>query len=280
MNEEKKPQRQEEIKEFYRHFGDDISDKRLDSPYPLRKFCHRMRYLNHLSHIKASDKILELGCGEGIFTVLAAKKGARVVATDISRPNLEKSRMLAQKESVLDRIEFMEADIENLPFKDNSFDLVVASHVLEHIPNFEKGLSEIYRVTKDKALIALPTCLGPCAWPILGKSWSGYWKFSRGSFPALLRGFFKVILGILEGKDGIEEGGYGGKEGIPHKYYYPWAIKKKVKKAGFKIILYEPDSLCLPYLSFLIPVLSFLNSFRGNPIFRYSGQWSHMLLQK
>ena len=46
-------------------------------------------------------------------------------------------------------------DITNIPFEDNSFDLIMCTHVLEHIPEDKKAMSELYRVLKPKTGIAL-----------------------------------------------------------------------------------------------------------------------------
>ncbi len=51
---------------------------------------------------------------------------------------------------------FYVADIRNLPFKSNSFDLVVCRHVLEHVPNFIKALLELIRVSRKTIYIVVP----------------------------------------------------------------------------------------------------------------------------
>jgi ubiquinone/menaquinone biosynthesis C-methylase UbiE len=49
---------------------------------------------------------------------------------------------------VTSRVKFLEMDALNMSFEDNSFDYVIMSDVLEHIPNTKKLLSEVLRVTK------------------------------------------------------------------------------------------------------------------------------------
>lgn len=51
-------------------------------------------------------------------------------------------------------------DLQKLPFEDQSYDFVYASHVLEHIPNDEKALSEIQRILKPNGIAILPVPLG------------------------------------------------------------------------------------------------------------------------
>jgi len=48
-------------------------------------------------------------------------------------------------------------DARNMPFEDNSFDIVVAGDVLEHIPEHDKAISELRRVAKEKLVVTIPT---------------------------------------------------------------------------------------------------------------------------
>ena len=112
----------EEIKKFYSDYADKIQEKRLNSPYILRRYMHEQTYLTNLKYIRAGQRVLEVGCGEGILSVLMAKKGAIVTATDISEKNLEEAKNLAKKEGI--KIDFFQSDAENLPFENNSFHVV------------------------------------------------------------------------------------------------------------------------------------------------------------
>lgn len=266
----------QEIKKFYNEYADKIQDKRYNSPYSLRRYSHGQNYLSILKYIKSGDKILEVGCGEGILSMMAAKKGAEVVATDISTANLEEAQKLADKEGVKN-IKFLLADAENLPFDDNSFDVVIADNVLEHLPDFEKGLAEIKRITKSKAIIALPTCLNLCAWCLLGGD--VYWKITRRTPHAIFVGFLKVVAGILAGKKGINEG-YNGVDELPHLWRYPWVMRKELKSVGFEIVSFEAASLCLPYFNFLLPLVKFCDKYKNKPILRNFGYGSIAMVAK
>lgn len=89
----------------------------------------------------AADKeeILDLGCGEGTRLSLISKKG---IGIDISK----KAIGIAKKE--FPKLNFLVGDLERLPFKDNSFDLVYSAYVFEHLTNPEKVIEEVKRVLK------------------------------------------------------------------------------------------------------------------------------------
>lgn len=85
------------------------------------------------------ELILDLGCGEGTRLSKIAKSG---VGIDIS----ETAIGIAKKN--YPGFEFVVGDIENLPFADNSFDLVYSAFVMEHTDNPGKILGEVHRVLK------------------------------------------------------------------------------------------------------------------------------------
>lgn len=66
---------------------------------------------------------------------------------------------------------------EDLPFKDESFDLVIASDVLDHVIDYKKGLKEIYGVLKRNGEIVLTVENKRSLWPIVEFLWD---KFGRG----------------------------------------------------------------------------------------------------
>lgn len=96
-------------------------------------------------------KFLEVGCGLGYFSNIAFKSGAMVTGIDIG-PNLVKiNKKLTPKGT------FKVASASNLPFKDNSFDIVLSTEVIEHVANQKKALSEMSRVVKKGGILVLTT---------------------------------------------------------------------------------------------------------------------------
>lgn len=266
----------EEIKNFYRSYADHISTKRWHSKYLLRAYVHEMQYQSVLARVEKGMKVLDAGCGEGVLSVMMAQKGAIVTACDLSEPNIIASKRYALENKVGDKIEFLMGDAENLPFPDNSFDLVVSSHVLEHLPDFDQGFREIMRVTKKRAVIAIPTILNPCSWAQIGKGWF-YLKGIR-SFLALPWGFTKMFIALISGKEGVDEF-YAGVD-VPHVFRFPSVMKKKIEENGFHLLRYEASSICLPYFEFLLPLIKFLDKYRNKPFLRNCGYGTTFVIGK
>jgi len=119
------------------------------------KLLLRDKVLSKLS-FKGDETILDLGCGRGLLLIQAAKKipDGKAVGADLWLGNLEyknSPQMLldnAKIEHVSDRVEIVTADAENLPFAENSFDMVMTSLMMHHVHDTNKALTEMFRVLK------------------------------------------------------------------------------------------------------------------------------------
>lgn len=267
----------ENIKNFYSDHADEIIDKRLRSPYLLRQYAHIKQYESILSFVTPGMKVLDAGCGEGVLSVMMAKKGAIVTGCDLSKPNIEKSKLYAIENNVGENTEFIVGDAEKMPFPDDAFDLVVSSHVLEHLPDFDQGLREIMRVTKKRAIIAIPTILNPCSLVQIGHGWF-YLKGVR-SFSGLPIGLIKMFFAFMTGKEGVNES-YAGNEEVPHVFRFPFIMKKKIKNNGYKLISYEASSVCLPYFEFLLPLIKHLDARKNKKVWRNFGYGTTFVVEK
>lgn len=111
------------------------------------------------SGIKEGMKILEVGCGSGAFTTFVARavgnKG-EVFALDIQPEMLKQieSKLKRQENKDIQNIRLIEGDALNMPFEDDSFDLVYSITVFQEIPDKNKALKEMKRVLKPNGILA------------------------------------------------------------------------------------------------------------------------------
>ena len=112
--------------------------------------------LNNFERFKPK-RVLEAGCGFGILGIEVCDHCGSLKGIEISdRLKVAKSHL---KSSGKKNVSFVYGDATKMRFKDNSFDVVYCSQVLEHIPDCEKAVREIARVSKKHILIDVPTPL-------------------------------------------------------------------------------------------------------------------------
>ncbi|MGB8816515.1 MAG: bifunctional demethylmenaquinone methyltransferase/2-methoxy-6-polyprenyl-1,4-benzoquinol methylase UbiE [Rhizobiaceae bacterium] len=89
------------------------------------------------------------GTGDIAFRILEASGGkADVTVLDINSSMLEVGRDRAAKKGIVDRLTFVEANAEELPFADKSFDAYTITFGIRNVPRIDKALSEAFRVLK------------------------------------------------------------------------------------------------------------------------------------
>ena len=117
-----------------------------------RRIEEFLRYLRP----KEKNKILEIGCGTGVFTACFYEKGLRPIAVDISYDLLKKAK------SKSPHLVFIQADAENLPFKKNTFHYVVGVSVLHHL-DIHTVLDSIQSVLRSggMAIFSEPNMVNP-----------------------------------------------------------------------------------------------------------------------
>ncbi len=98
--------------------------------------------------------VLDVCCGSGMISEYYAQEGARVVGTDLSSGAVERARIRSKRYGFY--AEFKEADATNLPFPDNSFDIVSVHDGLHHLSSPKKAVREMVRVAKNAVIIIEP----------------------------------------------------------------------------------------------------------------------------
>jgi ubiquinone/menaquinone biosynthesis C-methylase UbiE len=113
--------------------------QRLPDELEPPSFELRSRFL--LGEVRSGDRALDIGCGTGEFTAAMAAAGARAVGVEVASAAVERARARHPG------LDFRLVPIDgSLPLKDNSFDLVWASEVIEHVTDTARWLSEVRRV--------------------------------------------------------------------------------------------------------------------------------------
>ena len=100
-------------------------------------------------YVSPADRVLEIGCGTGMFTAGFRRASKEVISTDIS------SGMIDMARNRIPEGNFSVADAENLPFEDNSFDCVVGVNTFSYFQNKHRAVAEITRVLKTPGKLVL-----------------------------------------------------------------------------------------------------------------------------
>jgi ubiquinone/menaquinone biosynthesis C-methylase UbiE len=150
----------------------------------LTAFYQKRTAVSQLEGINFQGKeVLDIGCGTGIVAFVALDSGAaKVTCGDISDYMLKRGKENAKALGHgLDQIQFRQLDAESLPYKDESFDIVITGMAFGLFPNQEKAVSEMFRVLKPGGLVSLGAH-GP----------EHYWEAIDGTIRALKK---KYLLG-------------------------------------------------------------------------------------
>jgi ubiquinone/menaquinone biosynthesis C-methylase UbiE len=134
------------VQDYYEELWERLPDG-LSPP----DFERRRDYL--LAEVRPGDRALDLGCGTGVFTAELARAGASpVVGVDVAEAALRRARVNYPE------LDFRIATVDGpLPLRDNEFDLVWASEVIEHVPDTARWLSEVRRVLVPGGRLLLTT---------------------------------------------------------------------------------------------------------------------------
>ncbi len=103
----------------------------------------RLKQIDHWFGSVKGKTIVDVGCGGGLLAVPMIERGAFVTGIDLSPASLETARRTSRGEGT-----YLTADARELPLDDKSADFVLLADVLDHIPDYEKALSEASRILK------------------------------------------------------------------------------------------------------------------------------------
>lgn len=103
--------------------------------------------------LRPGIEVLDVAAGNGNFAVAAARHGATVTASDLTAAMVELGRKRTRAERL--EIEWLEADVESLPFDDSRFDVVASVFGAMFAPRPERVASEMFRVARPGGVVAM-----------------------------------------------------------------------------------------------------------------------------
>ncbi len=139
----KKSKMEKEVSEAYDQIAQEFHDNRVAKKNFYNEFLDMPNTMKALGDIKGK-KILDIGCGPGLYANTLHKRGAEVYGIDISKKEIEIAK------SHYKGIDFRVGSAESLPYKSNYFDTVLIALAFTHFENMGLALDEASRVLKDK----------------------------------------------------------------------------------------------------------------------------------
>jgi len=128
--------------------------------------------------VKSNEFVLDAGCGQGRHSLELSKRvDCSIVAMDIEHKSLQyvKNIMALMNEAgqTIGLAYALKGDTENLPFKDNTFDKIICSEVLEHLNDDNNGIKELVRVLKEdgEMVVTVPTYFSEAIYGKLSKDY-------------------------------------------------------------------------------------------------------------
>lgn len=142
--------REEDVETIEKYYGNEAPlEASTSAPFQQRVLRECMQLIK-TAH---SSFVLDLGSGLGYNLDTLHWHYSNLVAADISPNALSQSRTVHAEM----KLTYLIADAQELPFKDNIFDVVVITEVLEHVPDMQKAIDECHRVLKREGYIYIST---------------------------------------------------------------------------------------------------------------------------
>ncbi len=189
-------------------------------------YRRRARILLDYLELEDGERVFDCGCGMGFYLMTMSKlRRLRLVGID---GDLERLHW-AQRERV--PASLLSGDIQRLPFSDETFDKVLMTEVLEHLPDDRRGLREIHRILKPGGILSLsvPNTNYPFWWDPINRVWTAL------------------------GGDPFRSGPMVGIWSNHERLYRTADLLERMQAAGFKIeIAEEITHFCFPFSHYIV----------------------------
>ena len=204
--------------------------RRYDLINDIQSFgFHRLwkRRVLSFARVQPGERALDLCCGTGDLTLALAKRGAHATGLDFSEAMLEVAKEKAARldgslaqQSSKSKIEFIRGDAQQIPFPENTFDILTIGYGLRNLADLDAGLRDMLRVAKPGGRFIALEFGKPanCVWRAI---YFSYLKFALPIFGKLFAGNSAAYAYILES--------------LQH-YPAQQAVAAKMAEAGWKNI--------------------------------------------
>lgn len=199
------------------------------------------------------ERILEIGCGTGYAMLNLGIAGVldECWGCDISQGMLDVCRENAERLGV--KVHLQQADVEELPYEDGYFDMVIGHAILHHLPDLDASFREIHRVLKEG---------GKCV--VAGEPTINGHRFARVA-KSLAQWGIKAYarLGGRLGKRPVRLRDYAPDDGGSHELqelehvvdihtFDPEELCARARRAGFSVARYESEELLSSFVGWMI----------------------------
>ena len=241
-----------EIKEKAVKYFDLHHDRYFEDYYKRDKFhpkwVRHKKILEIIEDRKLSDnsKIADIGCGPGLLARDLSKMGFKGAGLDSSNNMINTAVDIFKDVGDENKWRFQVGDAENTPFKDNEFNVVVASGLIEYMDEDEKLLRELNRITLIDGLLIInivnswgyATCLNDLT------------KYLK-KIPGVMTALSRIRRAILSSEYGADDLGF-----TPRKHNF-WKFKKLCQSNGFTL----ENNYCHHFSFFPAPLSTLTNPF-------------------
>jgi len=213
--------------------------------------------------IDRKSKVLEIGTSTGFTAIeLSRLVKCKLISIDINEMSLKEAKERAIEEN-LKNIKFVKADVNHLPFKDATFDIVILGNVISLMSNKEKVFSECRRVCKktgfivavpmfylekpsDKLVNMVSEAIHVNITPLYEKDWDNFFKIpnlevywtKKYKFDDITDAAIKKFVENILNRDHLKNLEKEAFEALKSKYTnYMFLFRDNLSKMGFKIVL-------------------------------------------